>query len=139
VLETYVVESLDAPDRQFQVWDYTPTHCQLLLQSDRVPERGLANRIEVLFPGVAYMSLPPVMPSMQLRRADTETRSRVLDLHHLHDDSELDVYLLNADGSWFVVSGPPSWAEADRAYDEPSVFFPRSTHIDPDLKIWRLV
>jgi hypothetical protein len=131
--------SLDIPDRQFQVWEYIPTHCQLLLQSNRAPEWGLSNRIEILFPGVAFFSLPPVMSSIALRRAEASTRQRVLLENQLADDTNLDVYLLSPARNWFVVSGPPQWAEADLAYDEPSVFFPRSPTIDPDLIVWRLM
>jgi hypothetical protein len=119
----YTATSLDGSGRLFQVTKVSRSHSQLWLQSDRAPEIGFKHRLEVLFPGVEYYCGPFAMRGLALRQADPERRDKLAEQHGIDIDPRYGLYLLSPDHDWFVVSGAPSWAEADLDYNAPSVFW----------------
>jgi hypothetical protein len=56
--------------RPFEVWTYRPSHCQLLLRSNKGD--GRATRVEVLFRGVSFMQLPTVLDGLEITAAPPE-------------------------------------------------------------------
>jgi hypothetical protein len=127
-------------DRMFQVWTFRTTHTTLVLVSNRNVREGRLTRIEVAFAGVVFMALPPVLRDLHIRRADPDFRSRMttyFDLD-LSDEPDVDMYRISESGDWFVVSGRPFGAEAERSYSDPLVLFEDLAPESPELTRWVL-
>ncbi|WP_327004360.1 hypothetical protein OHA72_56550 [Dactylosporangium sp. NBC_01737] len=113
---------LRAPGRQFQLARATRTHSQIILMSNAVPQAGLPKRLEVSFSAVKFMSFPPVFEDLYLRQAPAGREAEILARHGIAASAGSGVYLLHEEHDWYVVSGPPQWAEAVRTYDAESLF-----------------
>ena len=57
--------------RTFQVWAYSVSHQSLLLRSTR--ENPHPTRVDVLFKGVARLSLPTTLTELAIQQADETT------------------------------------------------------------------
>src|SRR4051794_23704690 len=115
-MRRYTADSLEAPGRTFQVTDVTRTHNQVWLRSEQGLDVGIPYRLEVHFPGVEYYCGPFAMPGLSLRRAGPAERARLSARHGVPVEPGLGLYLLSREHDWFIVSGSPSWAEADVDY-----------------------
>ena len=124
----------------FQVWDFRATHSTLVLVSNPGGQPDLATRIEIAFGGVQFMSLPPVIRDLHIRRADPDFRSRMIERLDLDipPSPGLDMFRLSDSKDWFVVAGAPYGAEAVRIYSDPLVLFEDLAPESPDLVRWTL-
>jgi hypothetical protein len=132
------VTEIAFPDRQFRLWRFISTHSQLLLQSQADEHSGHLYRIEVLFPGVAHMSLPPYLDALHVRKAAKDSAAGFEGIVGAPLPPDVDVYLIHPQAPWFVISEPPSWVQAIRTYSDPSVFFPEGWSIDPEVVVHTL-
>ncbi|MGW2781518.1 hypothetical protein ACWC3X_09735 [Streptomyces populi] len=109
--------------RLFRVVGFTASHRQLLLRSDALAVDGTDTRVEVYFGHVELMLLKPVYEKgVHVRRA-SETEFAVLkERHDLAADDADFTWMIEPDGNGFVVSGDPEWREADREFEDPSLF-----------------
>jgi hypothetical protein len=110
-------------DRLFRVSSFNPNHRQLIIRSDPEPGPGRETRVELYFGNVRYMALQPILRRVDVRRATPDEGVEVGDRFGLPMDAREYLFLLDtAEPMSFVVSGKPSWREAVRAFDEPSLF-----------------
>jgi len=108
-------------ERVFRLSSFDPTHNQLIIRSD--PDLEHETRIEIYFGNVAYMALRPMIRGITLRRASADEGADIASRVGL--DAEMLEYLFlleTATPVSFVVSGRPSWREATRTFDDPSLF-----------------
>ena len=109
--------------RIFRLSSFNPTHRQLTLRSDPgTPEEG-GLRIEFYFGNVSYLALQPLLRGIAVRRATPEEQASLGDRFGIPADQREYIFLVT-DGSpvCFVVSGEPSWRQAERRVDDPSLF-----------------
>jgi hypothetical protein len=123
VIERYTASVFAAPNRLFQIMRTSRTRTQVWLQADASPSSGIPLRIEVHFDSVQYLCLPFIIRGLTLRAATAAERERLGAAHGLELAEDPGVYLLSEQHDWFVVSGPPQWAEARLAYDDGPVFW----------------
>jgi hypothetical protein len=69
------MELLIQSTRRFQVWLYTVSHSQLLLRAN--PRFEGDERIEVLFKGVYWMSLPSILEGLIVEQVDRNSAPAV--------------------------------------------------------------
>src|SRR5436853_523848 len=109
--ETTILES----DRLFQVWKYTVSHRQLLIQSHR--SNSVATRLELLFKNVAYMAVPSVMNGVSISLCPPEElpgHLRTLDL------AKPWYRLTSEDHAGFVAADAVAVNEDELGYEDPS-------------------
>ncbi len=121
--------------RTFRVSSFNPNHNQLIVRSD--PERGpdSATRIELYFGNVEYLALRPILRGVNVRPASVAEREIIRDRFGVEES--LDYAFIVDDGPplSFVISGNPSWREAVRAVDDPSLFdFSQPWPPGPEMK-----
>ncbi|WP_040390311.1 hypothetical protein [Catelliglobosispora koreensis] len=133
LIERFTTSSFEVPNRQFQLWSFKQTHCRLLLQSNPSSDLGYETRIEVLFPGVDFVSVPSNFTGLHVRRADRRTSSAALETAQLDEQHDGQVFLLSPGKDWFVISGPPSLAETRLRYNDPSVFTPQGLELEESV------
>jgi hypothetical protein len=109
--------------RIFRLSTFNPTHRQLTLRSDPgAPEDG-ALRIEFYFGNVSYLALQPLLRGIAIRRAMSEEQRLLGDRFGIPDDQREYIFpLTDSFPASFVVSGQPSWRQAERRVDDPSLF-----------------
>ncbi|MEV5846713.1 hypothetical protein AB0M32_32575 [Streptomyces sp. NPDC051985] len=108
--------------RVFQVWSYDPSHRQLIIRSDPSRLDGTTTRVEVYFGHVECMLLRPTYKSLRVRRASPAEFRRVSDVAGIPAEDGESTYLIDPEGTSFVVSGRPSWREAERRRSDPALF-----------------
>jgi hypothetical protein len=109
--------------RTFQVWNFTPSHRQLVLRSNASSSEGTTTRVEVYFGHVDLVFLRTVYEGVHIRRPQPHETEELAERFAIEPDMRPDLYLIGAghlDG--FVVSGRPAWREAERLYSAPSMF-----------------
>lgn len=100
--------------RLFRVVGYNPSHRQLFLSSDALPEQRTTTRIEVYIGHVRLMLLKPYYRNgLHIRRASTEEFTLLQERHKLEPGDAEYTWMLEPDGDSFVVGGRPSWREAE--------------------------
>lgn len=106
--------------RHFQIWEYTVSHGQLLLRSNRDADH--ATRVDILFKDVTYLSLPPSLDLVGIDELDDGEVRRLLGapadsaLEYGHTGFGLQLET----GRALVVAGSMFTAEDEGAYHEPS-------------------
>ncbi|MFF4491057.1 hypothetical protein ACFY0F_32110 [Streptomyces sp. NPDC001544] len=101
--------------RLFRVIGYNPSHRQLFLSSDALPEQRTTTRIEVYVGHVRLMLLKPYYRNgLHIRRASAEEFAVLKDRHELEASDAEYTWMLEPDGGdSFIVGGQPSWREAE--------------------------
>ncbi|MEU6475458.1 hypothetical protein ABZ858_00970 [Streptomyces sp. NPDC047017] len=108
--------------RLFRVVSFATSHRVLLLRSDATAVDGTDTRVEVCFGHVELMLLKPIYKGVHIRRASQEEFAMLKERHDLAADDAAFTWMIEPDGDSFVVSGDPSWREANREFDDPSLF-----------------
>ncbi|MFB7338130.1 hypothetical protein FNH09_29350 [Streptomyces adustus] len=109
--------------RLFRVVSFSPSHRQLMLRSDALAVDNTDTRVEVYFGHVELMLLKPIYEQgIHVRRASEAEFAVLKERHDLVADDADFTWMIEADGGSFVISGAPSWREADREFDDPSLF-----------------
>lgn len=108
--------------RVFQVWSYDPAHRQLILRSDPSRLDGTTTRVEVYFGHVECMLVRPTYHSLHVRRASPDDFRRISEVAGISAEDMDSVYLIDPEGTSFVLSGRPSWREAVRSRNDPPLF-----------------
>ncbi|MFJ1805194.1 MULTISPECIES: hypothetical protein [unclassified Streptomyces] len=108
--------------RAFQVWDYDPSHRQLIIRSDPSRLDGTTTRVEVYFGHVEFMLVQPTYHSLRVRRALPSEFRRISEFAGVPEADMESTYLIDPEGMSFVVSGRPSWREAVRRRNDPTLF-----------------
>ncbi|HEY4199310.1 MAG TPA: hypothetical protein VGM83_02005 [Devosiaceae bacterium] len=104
-------------DRLFEVWQYTVSHRQLLMRSNK--SYSAPTRLEVLFKDVAFMAVPPVMKGMSITNCTTADEELLLNLAAL--PSSKPWYRLEADGAvGYIAAGTIVTNEDELGYEEAS-------------------
>ncbi|WP_406355487.1 hypothetical protein [Streptomyces sp. NBC_00658] len=109
--------------RLFRVVSFAASHRQLILRSDDTLIDETDTRVEVFFGHVELMFLKPIYEEgLRIRRA---SETEFADLRERHDLAEGDAsytWMIDPADRSFVVSGAPSWREAAREFEDPSLF-----------------
>lgn len=109
--------------RIFRLSSFNPTHRQLILRSDPGTIEDGALRIELYFGNVMYMALQPLLRGIAVRRALQHEQDELGTRFEIAAEDREYIFVLNAGAPVsFIVSGEPSWRQADRAVDDPSLF-----------------
>ncbi|MER5603642.1 hypothetical protein [Streptomyces sp. NPDC002265] len=109
--------------RLFRVVSFAASHRQLLLRSDATAVDGTDTRVEVYFGHVELMLLKPIYEKgIHVRRASEAEFAVLKERHELPADDADFTWMIEPDGDSFVVSGNPEWREADRKFEDPSLF-----------------
>ncbi|MFD5077795.1 hypothetical protein [Streptomyces sp. NPDC058371] len=109
--------------RLFRVVSFAPSHRMLLLRSEPTAIDQTDTRVEVYFGHVELMLLKPIYEKgIHVRRASEAEFAVLKERHDLATDDAAFIWMIEAGGDSFVLSGDPSWREADREFDDPSLF-----------------
>jgi hypothetical protein len=109
--------------RIFRVSSFNPTHRQLILRSDPGTATDGAARIEIYFGNVAYMALQPLLQGVAIRRASVDEQANLGDRYEIASGEREFIYLVSeVPPTSFVVSGQPSWRQAERSVNDSSLF-----------------
>jgi hypothetical protein len=102
--------------RLFRVAGFNPSHRQLFLRSDATATDRTSTRIEVYVGHVRLMLLQPHYSNgLHIRRAGPEEFAVLAERHGLKPDDAAYTWMLDPDGTSFVVGSDPSWREAEYA------------------------
>ena len=100
--------------RLFRVVGFNPSHRQLYLASEALAVDQTTTRVEVYFGHVELMLLQPFYRNgVHIRRATADEFAALRERHRLDDGDAAYTWMLDPDGDSFVVSGTPSWREAE--------------------------
>ncbi|MFJ2394386.1 hypothetical protein ACIOTI_16735 [Streptomyces sp. NPDC087843] len=109
--------------RLFRVVGFAASHRQLLLRSDALAVDATDTRVEVYFGHVELMLLKPIYEKgIHVRRATGAEFAVLQERHDLPAEDAAFTWMIEPDGDSFVVSGDPSWREAAREFEDPSLF-----------------
>jgi hypothetical protein len=109
--------------RLFRVVSFSPSHRQLMLRSDATAVDATDTRVEVYFGHVELMLLKPIYEKgIHVRRASEAEFGVLKGRHDLPADDAAFLWMIEPDGDSFVLSGDPSWREAARTFEDPSLF-----------------
>jgi hypothetical protein len=109
--------------RLFRVVGFAASHRVLLLRSDALAVDGTDTRVEVYFGHVELMLLKPIYKNgLHVRRASEAEFAALKERHDLPAGDAAFTWMIEPDGDSFVVSGDPSWREAVREFEDPSLF-----------------
>ncbi|MEU1518172.1 hypothetical protein ABZ490_39535 [Streptomyces sp. NPDC005811] len=102
---------------------FAASHRQLLLRSDATAVDNTDTRVEVYFGHVELMLLKPIYENgLHVRLASEAEFAVLIERHDLAAEDAGFTWMIESDGDSFVVSGNPSWREADREFEDPSLF-----------------
>jgi hypothetical protein len=110
-------------NRTFRIASFSSYHRQLILQSDAASDEGTTTRVEIYFGHADITYLRASYHGLHIRVPRPAERVELGERFGLADAELADLYLLAPgllDG--FVVSGRPSWREAERSIDDPTLF-----------------
>ena len=104
------------PGRLFRVVGFNPSHRELYLASEALAVDGTTTRVEVYFGHVELMLLRPYyQDGVHIRRATAGEFATLGERHRLAAEDAEYTWILDQEGESFVVSGTPSWREAEYA------------------------
>lgn len=106
-------------DRYFKVWQYTVSHCRLLLRSTR--DNPPSSRIDVHFGGLSLMVLRPYYDGLVIREGSSDECALLTSQYGVAVNPGY-LFVLGHDLSSFVVSGRPQWHEDEGGFNDPSWF-----------------
>lgn len=112
--------------RQYQIWEYTVGHRQLLLRSTKAADQP--TRIDVLFKNVAAIHLPASWEGLTISEA-SERESGDLKLPvTVTNRRDRKVFIIRgANFVGYVVAGVMAWHEDEGEYHDASYF-----HLKPN-------
>ncbi|MEU9131483.1 hypothetical protein AB0D08_25805 [Kitasatospora sp. NPDC048540] len=117
--------TMNWPDRAFHLWWCSATHTTLRLQSNPTFAQGApATRIEIQFGHVRSLFIRPVADGLTVVRATPQEGAGICSRYSLDPAWADSVFLLRSTWEGFIVSSAPSWREAVRDIDDPSLFTP---------------
>lgn len=123
------------PDRLFKIWKYTVSHQTLLMRSDTDVRMNPCPRIEIYVGGVQTLFMNSLMYGLTMRRADEREAADISARHGVAADATVTYVLSSSNGDGFLISGRPSWREAERGIEEPTLFdFSQPWPPGPDVK-----
>lgn len=100
--------------RLFRVSGFVPSHRQLFLISEATLVNRSTTVIEVCFGHVELMFLQPYYKEgVHIRRATAAEFGVLSERHGIPAEDAHYTWMLERDGGSFVVSGRPSWREAE--------------------------
>lgn len=100
--------------RLFRVVEFNPSHRQLFLASEALVEDRTTTRVEVYFGHVELMLLKPYYRNgLHIRRAGPDEFAVLRERHKLEPGDAEYTWMLEPHGDSFVISGRPSWREAE--------------------------
>ncbi|PBC97289.1 hypothetical protein SAMN05446589_3906 [Streptomyces sp. OV198] len=109
--------------RLFRVVSFAASHRQLLLRSDATAVDGTDTRVEVYFGHVELMLLKPIyQKGIHIRPASEAEFAVLKERHDLPAGDAGFTWMIEPGGDSFVVSAEPAWREADRKFEDPSLF-----------------
>ncbi|MEU8545044.1 hypothetical protein AB0C52_34440 [Streptomyces sp. NPDC048717] len=114
--------------RLFRVSGFLPSHRQLFLVSEATLVDRTTTRVEVYMGHVELMFLKPYYrDGLHIRRATATEFGVLSERHGIPARDAVYTWMLERDGGSFVVSGNPSWREAEYALmgDRRSLYDPR--------------
>ncbi|MET9460603.1 hypothetical protein ABZY05_36895 [Streptomyces canus] len=104
------------PGRLFRVVGFSPSHRELYLASEALAVDGTTTHVEVYFGHVELMLLRPYyQDGVHIRRATAQEFATLSERHRLTAEDAEYTWILDPEGDSFVVSGTPSWREAEYA------------------------
>jgi hypothetical protein len=112
---------VDMPDfirtgRLFRVVGFNPSHRQLYLASEALAVDGTTTHVEVYFGHVELMLLRPYyQDGVHIRRATAQEFATLSERHRLTAEDAEYTWMVDPEGDSFVLSGRPSWREAEYA------------------------
>lgn len=112
-------EVLFESPRYFKVWQYTVSHCRLLLRSTRGDTAN--TRIDVHFGAISAMLLRPYYDGLTIRRASEDELTFVTGASGEVPRGAV-VHIIDGEYPSFVVSGQVQWHEDEGEYSDPSWF-----------------
>jgi len=111
-------------ERLFRVFDFNRSHRQLIIRSDRELHSDPDSRVEIYFGNVSYMALQPIHEGIVVRKPQAEESASLGNLLGVDRESWPHIYVVGIGTPIsLVISGQPSWREARRGFDEPSLFY----------------
>ena len=100
--------------RLFRVVGFNPSHRELYLASEALAVDRTTTHIEVYMGHVELMLLKPYyLDGVHIRRAPPDEFAVLRERHRLEPSDAEYTWMLEPDGDSFVVSGRPSWREAE--------------------------
>jgi hypothetical protein len=112
----------DEPERLFKVWNYTVSHRTMIIRSDAEPTLGTTTRIEIYVGHVKTVFFNTFLRGLRIRRASEPELAEIVSRFNVEASLE-NLYLLeSSSGNGFIVGGRPSWREAVREIDAPTLF-----------------
>jgi hypothetical protein len=105
--------------RMVQVWSYSVGHSRLLLRATK--DREHPTRVDILFRGVAAMSLPSMMRQLLVRQARQPERDEILSTIEVDHPEDRRCFILDGPGfAGWVIAGVMVTVEDEGEYHEPS-------------------
>ncbi|CAM5421681.1 hypothetical protein [Streptomyces canus] len=102
--------------RLFRVVGFNPSHRQLYLASEALAVDGTTTHVEVYFGHVELMLLRPYyQDGVHIRRATAQEFATLSERHRLTAEDAEYTWMVDPEGDSFVLSGRPSWREAEYA------------------------
>ena len=108
--------------RQFQLWRYTVSHSQLLLRSNKGDD--YSTRLEVLFKGVDWMSLPTILDGLEIGECGPDSLPTIKETCFVPNASHHRCFQVSTSVErGFVVASSVFVAEDDGDYSTPSTLY----------------
>jgi hypothetical protein len=106
-------------DREFQIWNYTTSHGQLLLRSPKAA--GRPTRVDVLFSDVRAIELRASLPTLAIEEVEPNDVAERATKPSDTMESGHKIFLLKC-SDWIgcVVAGAVHWHEDQAEYGQPS-------------------
>ena len=122
-------------DTLFKIWDYTVSHRTMIIRSDAEPELGTTTRIEIYIGHVESMWLDTFMYGLTMHRPSEAEHAEISSMFSVEGERRYFYLLESKNRKGFIVGGRPSWREAVREIDEPTLFdFSLPWPPGPDIK-----
>lgn len=112
-------------DRRFQIWNYTVSHCSLLLRSTK--SDGFPTRIDVLFKGVSVFHLPTSFTGLAITEASEAEAQKFCSLRQsLSLGKDRKVFTVQGiDFVGYVAALIAVCHEDEGEYNDPGFFDPK--------------
>jgi hypothetical protein len=94
----------------------------MIFRSEATAIEGTLTRAEVYFGNVQRIFVRPVYNGLHVRSAPNEKRDEIVERFGLSLAADDAIYFIDPGLDDFVISSSPSWREAVRDFDAPSLF-----------------
>ena len=104
--------------RFFQIWNYTASHAQLLVRSNKDSEND--TRIDILFKNVSIVHIPTALKNINITQGEPDREHRDFDPELIKGRY---IFTVHCEGfSGYVVAGAMYFHEDSGTYRDPSFF-----------------